>query len=296
MNKELIVNTQVREALVQASQAIETAVTCEEGLDGAEGGRVLRLIQDAAALPEFYPPTQVLDKGHLYLVEAMGGDRGVVQAARVCYRGCGLDRDPSEDVKLIRFLMANKHLTPFEHAVLKFHVKAPVFVARQWFRHRSSSYNEASQRYKPVPDEFYFPNVWRKQDAKDKQGSVASADIDSKLENDRLMETCGTAMENYRDALERGVAKELARLHLPINAYTEFYWTINARNLMEFVRLRSEQHAQWEIRQYSNAIWPIFAREMPWTAEAFLGTIDGSKYLAGPGDIAGPNAGSFVVR
>lgn len=230
----------------------------------------------------------VLDRGFVHLVEHMGGDRGVVQAARVCYKSSGLG-ETEKDKKLVRYLMANEHLTPFEHAVLKFHVKAPIFVARQWFRHRSSSYNEESQRYAEVAEQFYFPEKWRAQSRTNKQGSEPSPAIDDGTERESLMRTCNQAMVAYRQALERGVAKEMARLHLPVNVYTSFYWTVNARNLMAFIKLRSEKHAQWEIRQYSNALWQLFAPAMPWTAEAFLGTIaEPQRYIADNGEITGP--------
>lgn len=231
----------------------------------------------------------VLDKGFVDLVEFMGGDRGVVQAARVCYKSDGLG-EPEKDKKLIRYLLDHDHGTPFEHSVLKFHIKAPIFVARQWFRHRTSSYNETSQRYAQVKDEFYIPRTWRMQDTANKQGSVAASWTSTdhaRLSND-LWASCKAAMRLYEAALASGVAREMARCFLPINAYTEFYWTVNARAFMNFVRLRSERHAQWEIRQYSNAMWPLFAQTMPWTAEAFLGTLDRSRYAALDG-VAGPS-------
>lgn len=228
----------------------------------------------------------VLDKGFVDLVEYMGGDRGVIQAARVCYRSNGLS-DQEKDKKLVNYLMSNDHLSPFEHSVFKFHVKAPLFVARQWFRHRSSSYNETSQRYAVVQNEFYFPEKWRAQDNKNKQGSIES-NLDHTLENTALKQTTLLGMANYQRAIERGVAKEMARFHLPVNVYTEWYWTVNSRNLMAFIKLRSDSHAQWEIRQYSNALWPLFAKTMPWTAEAFLGTLNLTRYQATDG-LPGPN-------
>jgi len=227
---------------------------------------------------------QVLDRGFVQLVEMMGGDAGVVDAARVCYDSkC----EPEKDRKLIRYLLENEHMTPFEHSVLKFHIKAPLFVARQWFRHRSSSYNEASQRYAIVKEEFYFPEKWRKQSTTDKQQSVPGDLNHEALRND-LMTGCRDQMVRYRRAMEAGAAKEMARFHLPVNVYTEWYWTVNARNLMAFIKLRSEAHAQWEIKQYSNTMWPLLAKAMPWSAEAFIGTLNLSRYGALDG-VAGPN-------
>jgi thymidylate synthase (FAD) len=230
---------------------------------------------------------QVLDHGFVNFVEDMGGDRAVVQAARVCYKSDGLS-EPEKDRKLIRYLLEHDHGTPFEHAVLKFHVKAPLFVARQWFRHRMSSYNETSQRYAVVPEEFYIPAAWRLHDAKNKQGSVAGA-MEHDVLSGKLLSHCQQSMRVYNELLETGVAKEMARMALPVNVYTEWYWTVNARALMHFIALRSEAHAQWEIRQYSNALWKIFAGVMPWTAEAFLGTIDLQRYCAIGAGLPGPN-------
>lgn len=238
---------------------------------------------------------KVLDKGFVHLVEHMGGDRAVVQAARVCYKSDGLG-DPDKDRKLIHYLLAHQHGTPFEHAVLKFHVKAPIFVARQWFRHRMSSYNETSGRYAEVKDEFYIPKRWRAQDTKNRQGSLPinwAGDVGESqqlLWGRRLEMCCAEAMAEYRSLLNEGIAKEMARMLLPVNLYTEFYWTVNARALMHFIGLRSEQHAQWEIRQYSNALWRLWAPVMPWTAAAFLQSIDLGRYNGGPDGLPGPNA------
>lgn len=218
----------------------------------------------------------VLDHGFVHLVETMGGDRAVVQAARVSYRSEGLST-PDKDEKLIAYLLAHQHGTPFEHAVFKFHVKAPIFVARQWFRHRMGSYNEVSARYTEVKDDFYIPRRWRAQDTKNKQGSY-----DANLANDvytaDLQGLCDDAMVLYRGMIAGGVAKEMARIVLPVNLYTEFYWTLNARSLMHFIGLRSEAHAQWEMRQYSDALWAFFQSKMPWTAAAFMTTLDPEKY------------------
>lgn len=220
---------------------------------------------------------KVLDHGFVRLEDIMGGDKSVVRAARVSYGPT--PPDPVKDKKLIAFMLEHEHGTPFEHAVFTFHVQAPLFVARQWFRHRTSSYNEASQRYSIVKDMFYIPKVWRAQDTKNKQGSVAGKLAHVALTAD-LENGCREQMVRYNRALDAGAAKEMARFHLPVTVYTEWYWTVNARALMNFIRLRSEKHAQWEIRQYSHALWRTFAQVMPWTAEAFLATIDLQAYVA----------------
>ena len=222
---------------------------------------------------------KVLDKGFVRLVDSMGDDNSVVQAARVSY-GNGT-KTPDEDKRLINYLLTNKHTSPFEQVKFKFHVKCPVFVARQWFRHRTWSYNEISQRYSVIKDEFYYPEKWRMQDTKNKQGSLAPAiNITAHM---KLVGACEDAYNIYTRMVDEGIAKEMARMILPTNIYTEFYGSVDAHNLMAFFRLRSESHAQWEIRQYSNALWPLFRAKMPWTAEAFLNTIDGHKYTCDEG-------------
>jgi thymidylate synthase (FAD) len=228
---------------------------------------------------------KVLDRGFIRLVDKMGDDRAVAAAARVSYLSEA--KTPEDDRRLIAYLWTHKHTTPFEHTAFKFHVKAPIFVARQWFRHRMASYNETSFRYREAPPEFYLPETWRAQDNKNKQGSVAAA-----LEHSRmtsiLNNQCLASMDAYAILLRAGASKELARLVLPVNLYTEFYWTLNAHALMHFLRLRCERHAQWEIRQYANAAWVLWAKIMPWTAEAFVRALDAQAYQATDG-LPGPN-------
>ncbi len=210
----------------------------------------------------------VLDKGFVRLVEFMGGDLGVVDAARVSYGGAS--KGEEADKKLISYLLAHAHLTPFEHAVFKFHVNAPIFVARQWFRHRFAAYNEISYRYTQAKDEFYIPAAWRAQDRKNKQGSIETPSLDHEALTKEFAEEIRRASRLYEEMIAAGVAREMARMILPVNLYTQFYWTVNARSLMNFVSLRADEHAQWEIRQYAQALADIFRRTMPWTYEAFL--------------------------
>ena len=212
---------------------------------------------------------KLLDKGFLRLVDFMGGDTAVVQAARVSFGGGSKGEEP--DRKLIAFLMKNGHETPFEHSVFKFHVKAPIFVTRQWVRHRIASYNEISLRYVEYPEnEFYVPSQLRVQAKRDRQASVPE-----KLDNEpELIELMKKSYEEsyraYKKLLESGVAREIARALLPVGSYTQFYWTVNARSLMNFLKLRSEAHAQYEIRVYAEALLEIFGEKMPWTCDAFL--------------------------
>lgn len=212
--------------------------------------------------------TPVLDKGFVRLVEFMGGDQGVVDAARVSYGG--KSRGEEADRKLIAYLLKHKHESPFEHAFFKFHVSCPIFVMRQWIRHRMASYNEISARYTEVRDEFYIPEKWRAQDVKNKQGSVVAATLDHAALTERFEAQMKSAMAAYKDLLAAGVAREMARMVLPVNAYTEFYWTVNARALMNFITLRADVHAQWEIQQYAEALAHYFREKMPWSYDAFL--------------------------
>lgn len=211
---------------------------------------------------------EVLDKGFVRLVEFLGGDQGVVAAARVSYGGSS--KGEEQDRRLINYLLRHSHLTPFEHAVLKFHVSTPIFVARQWFRHRFAAYNEISYRYTEVKDEFYIPAQWRKQDLKNKQGSSAGPELDQKALTEIFFSQVESALAAYRKMVEGGVAREMARMVLPVNLYTQFYWTVNARSLMNFLALRADSHAQWEIQRYAEALASIFSDKMPWTWEAFL--------------------------
>jgi thymidylate synthase (FAD) len=211
---------------------------------------------------------KVLDKGFVRFVDFMGGDQGVVDAARVSYGG--VSKGAEADKKLIDYLLKHSHLTPFEHAVFKFHVSAPIFVARQWFRHRFAAYNEVSFRYTEVKDYFYMPSAWRGQDKKNKQGSTAAAALDQDALHRLFSTQVEGALAAYKKMIEMGVAREMARMVLPVNLYTEFYWTVNARSLMNFVSLRADAHAQWEIQQYGEALARAFREKMPWTFEAFL--------------------------
>ncbi len=215
---------------------------------------------------EFLLETKVLDNGLVRLVDFMGGDVAVVQAARVSF-GKGAT-DAERDRKLVHYLMANRHETPFEHSVFKFHIKCPIFVARQWFRHRMASYNEISGRYTTMKEEFCLPEVLRTQKGKNYQFEDLDAETNVELK-ERIRQQYQSAYELYKLLLARGVAKEHARIVLPLSLYTQFYWTINARALMNFLSLRLEEHAQLEIRQYAQVISKIFQQKMPWTFEAF---------------------------
>ena len=194
---------------------------------------------------------------------------GIVASARVSYAG-GASKGEEKDRKLITYLLKHDHTSPFEQAVFKFHVKCPIFVARQWFRHRIASYNEISYRYTEVKDEFYIPTAWRAQDIKNKQGSVSTPKLDHAALTAVYQSQIDSSKEAYNKLLAAGVAREMARMVLPVGLYTEFYWTINARSLMNFIQLRADVHAQWEIQQFAEALADVFAEKMPWAWAAFL--------------------------
>lgn len=229
-------------------------------------------------------PIKVLDKGFVRVEDFMASDDSVVRAARISYGPQPPDME--KDKKLIAYMLKNRHGTPFEHNAFKFHVKAPIFVFRQWHRTRIGvSYNEASARYKEMQDDFYLPTVWRAQEVgkgANKQGSVAAPDLNHKEISEHFRISCEDAMKSYRTLLGTGVAREMARMVLPVNLYSEMYFTINARALMLFLSLRSDAHAQWETQQYSDALALIFRSAMPWTYEAFYHSLEKVQYTGLP--------------
>lgn len=215
---------------------------------------------------------KVLDKGFIRVVDYMGNDSSVVQAARVSY-GEGTKK-VNEDKALVDYLMRHQHSTPFEMCTIKFHVKLPIFVARQWQRHRAGSYNEISARYTEVKDEFYEPepNNINPQSTKNHQGrdekTLFIQDVEDKI-IDRIKDTKDLAVRNYLELLKENVARELARTILPVSQYTEFYWTVNLRNLFHFLKLRTDSHAQYEIRVYADKICDLVKLWVPNSYEAF---------------------------
>ncbi len=186
------------------------------------------------------------------LVRVSGSDVDIVNAARVSY-GKFVDKVSERDEKLIKFLIEHNHTSPFEHNQLSFRIKAPIFVGRQWMRHRMNSYNEISYRYVKAPFEFYTPPKWRFQDTINKQASVGS------FENENLKKEYDTAIANavktYESLLEQGVCRELARGVLPLSTYTQFIFTCNLHSLMHFLKLRLHPSAQFEIQQFARAMF-----------------------------------------
>lgn len=209
----------------------------------------------------------VLDKGFIRLVDFMGGDNRVVSSARVSFGA--VSKGEEQDKRLIKYLLEHAHHTPFEHCYFQFHICCPIFVARQWMRHRWGSYNEVSARYTQVKDEFYIPSQFRGQDTKNKQGSVPTSSLDQAALIKLYEDSVEASYAAYKKLIEAGVAREMARGVLPVCQYTQFYWSVNARSLLNFLSLRTDKHAQWEIRVYADAIAKIFQEKMPWSWEAF---------------------------
>jgi len=221
-----------------------------------------------------------LDKGFVRLVDSMGGDDAIVQAARVSY-GKGTSK-VSQDRGLIRYLMRHRHTTPFEMVEFKFHAKMPIFVARQWVRHRTANINEYSLRYSEARDEFYTPDPEhiQFQSALNKQGRAGK--VPKKLTDKVIkyfMEISERSFEMYQELNEAGLARELIRAILPVNLYTEWYWKNDLHNLLHFIGLRSDLHAQYEIRVYSDAMATFVKQVAPFAWEAYQDyVVDGMRF------------------
>jgi thymidylate synthase (FAD) len=215
---------------------------------------------------------RVLDHGFVRLDEAMASDLSVVNGARVSFARHKTEMD-SSDEGLIRFLMRDRHGTPFEHNAFRFHIRCPIFVAREWFRHRVGSFNEFSMRYAKATDDFYVPEPEDVRTQVGKPGSYAFEPVEddvAETTREELQAVYEAAFAAYERLVELGVARELARCVMPVGAYTEFYWTVNARALMNFVSLRAAETAQREIRRYADAVEAFFAEKMPVTHAAFV--------------------------
>jgi len=233
-----------------------------------------------------YTPIPVLDHGHIRVIDYMGDDAAIVQAARVSY-GKGT-KSVSNDEGLIRYLMRHWHSTPFEMCEVKLHVKLPVFVARQWIRHRTANVNEYSARYSILDREFYIPapEHLAAQSSVNNQGrgevlEGAEAERVLRLLTDDAMR----AYDHYEDMLstdgQKGLARELARMNLPANIYTQWYWKVDLHNLFHFLRLRADAHAQYEIRAYAEAICEVVRDWVPIAFAAFEDYRMGGAQLSG---------------
>lgn len=214
---------------------------------------------------------KVLDHGFVRLVDYMGGDARIVQTARVSY-GEGT-KTVREDAGLIDYLLRHQHTSPFEHVVLELHCKMPVFVARQWIRHRTARLNEISGRYSVMKDEFYVPRPEQisLQSENNKQGR-STAEVPPELQQkviNLLRRDQGSAYASYEELINDGLARELARINLPVSLYTQWYWQMDLHNLLHFIRLRADSHAQWEIQQYARAIGQIARAVAPMAYDSF---------------------------
>ncbi len=212
-----------------------------------------------------------LDHGFVALIDYMGGDSDVAEAARISY-GMGT-HSVSANRDLLRYLLRHRHTTPYEMVQLKFHVKLPIFVARQLVRHRTAKINEYSMRYSLAPMQFYVPELdnFQKQSKTNKQGraGVVAAEVYERVAK-AWSRLSAEASDVYADAILEEVARELARLHLPVSLYTEWIWNIDLHNLMHFLGLRSDSHAQWEIQQFSNIKAGIAKVVAPLAFEAWI--------------------------
>ena len=220
-----------------------------------------------------------LDNGHVTIVDVMPrlvpddrktADYAIVQAARVSY-GDGT-KTVNEDRGLIRYLLRHKHTTPFEMIEFKFSVKLPIFIARQMVRHRTANLNEYSGRYSMMKDEFYKPEIEnvRQQSSVNKQGGSGSInETDASGFIEKIDFICNQSYEEYEKAIQNGVAREQARMLLPVNLYTEWYWKVDLHNLLHFLALRCDAHAQWEIRVFANAMLELIKPIVPWAVEAW---------------------------
>ena len=229
----------------------------------------------------------VLDYGFVRYIDNFGTDLRIVESARISYKSPS--KGEEQDKKLLFYLYKNFHGSPFEQCNLTFNIKMPIFVMREFVRHRTFRLNEMSGRYVELPSEFYIPKEWRKQDLKNKQGSLAEESwnpevfpkelypemyIDGAIGNsvkatEYLEQFCQYSYTKYRNLLKIGVSREMARMVLPVNLYTEIYVNCDVRNLMNFFTLRTSEKAQWEIQQFAKAMYDIFKELYPWSAEAY---------------------------
>ena len=240
-----------------------------------------------------YDAIPVLDHGFVRVIDYMGTDSSIVQAARVSY-GAGTKK-VNEDAGLINYLLRHRHTTPFEMCEIKFHIKLPIFIARQWIRHRTANVNEYSGRYSIMDKEFYLPKAEHLA-AQSKQNHQGRGETLTGAEADRALEILeqdsieaykhyeellnGDEAGNIHDESKQGLARELARMNLPVNFYTQWYWKIDLHNLLHFLALRADSHAQYEIRAYADVMLKMVEKWVPITYKAFM------DYRMGGADIS----------
>lgn len=271
----------------------------QDQIAAIEAQRAARAETRRATVPALeailYHPHPVLDHGFVRVVDYMGDDGAIVQAARVSY-GRGT-RKVSEDEGLIRYLMRHRHTTPFEMCEIKYHVKLPIFIARQWIRHRMANVNEYSARYSILDREFYLPAPAHlaAQSASNRQGRGEVLDDDeAAMVLDLLREDAARCHDHYlamlnenedgtaRDPTRQGLARELARMNLTLNTYTQWYWKTDLHNLLHFLSLRADAHAQYEIRAYAEVMLKTVEAWVPMAARAFRDYRLGAVTLSAP--------------
>lgn len=243
-----------------------------------------------------YQPIPLLDHGFIRVIDYMGSDAAIVQAARVSY-GRGTKK-VNEDAGLINYLMRHRHTTPFEMCEIKFHVKLPIFIARQWIRHRTANVNEYSGRYSIMDKEFYIPapEQLAAQSTTNRQGRDVTLSPEESARVLRLLkEDSERCYDHYQEMLNEdeagnvidenksGLARELARMNLTLNYYTQWYWKIDLQNLMHFLSLRADSHAQYEIRVYAEAMLDVLKKWVPLTHSAFMDYRVGGAALSAKG-------------
>jgi thymidylate synthase (FAD) len=220
-------------------------------------------------------PIPVLDHGFVAYIDHMGSDNSICQAARISYNRRTAEKTDEDDRKLIRRLVIDKHTSPLEMGKIVFNIKLPIFVMRQFVRHRMQNVNEVSARYTELPDEFYIPEAWRKQSEKNKQGS--SDEKFSPTMNEAFIHDvkrhCGNAYHLYRSLIAAGMAREMARMVLPLNIYTEIVCCWDMNNLLKFFALRDDAHAQAEIQEYAKPMKQIAAQLFPHVMLAYQETL-----------------------
>ena len=217
-------------------------------------------------------PIKLLDHGLVRLVESMGSDLSIVRNARVSYDAeWRAGEDEGKDEKLLNYLIKNKHTSPFESCVFTFEVKAPIFVFRQWHRHRTWSFNEISARYAELPEEFYVPGVQQVTTQSTSNKQMRTNEQNENVEQIRniIFETSATAFARYKKLIELGTPRELARSVLPVGTYSHMFATVDLHNLMHFLKLRLHSHSQYEIRVYAEAMLKLIEPIVPYSVAAF---------------------------
>jgi len=205
-----------------------------------------------------------LDQGFVEIVDVMGSDLSVVNSARVSF-GKKTEKIRPRDERLINYLWEHNHSSPFRHATIQFHIKAPIFVLRQWMKHQvGCAWNEISGRYVEFDYEYHTPSHFRLQSKDNKQGSEGAVDPTTEKQAQEIFwDSCDSSMQAYSALLNMGVCKEQARMVLPLNLYSECYWTASLQAVMHFLKLREDSHAQWEIQEYARAIREISKEHFP---------------------------------